>query len=66
MEEIPIMEPPGGDWVESCFAPAWIVWNAPVRFVVMVWFQRSGVILYTVSLVILQCQDVWLHTPRIP
>ena len=40
-----MMEPPGGDWVDICFAPAWMVWNAPVRFVVRVEFQRSGVIL---------------------
>ena len=45
MDEIPMIEPPGGDCDDSCFAPAWMVWNAPVRFVVRVEFQRSGVIL---------------------
>jgi len=42
---MPIMEPPGGDWMESCCAAAWTVWKAPERFVERVWDQRSGVIL---------------------
>jgi hypothetical protein len=49
MEEIPIMEPPGGDWMESWVAAAWTVLNAPVRFVFKVWDQRIGVILPTPS-----------------
>lgn len=40
-----MIEPPGGDCLESWVAAAWIVLYAPVRFVVRVLFQRSGVIL---------------------
>ena len=45
MDEMPIIEPPGGDWVDNCLSAAWMVLNAPVRFVVRVWDQRVGVIL---------------------
>ena len=45
MLEMPIIEPPGGDWAASWRAPAWIVWKAPVRFVVSVEDHRVGVML---------------------
>ena len=45
MLETPMMEPPGGDWVESWAAAAWMVWKAPVRLVVRVWVQSVGGIL---------------------
>ena len=46
MEDIPIIEPPGGDCDESWVAAAWMVWKAPVRFVVRVVDQRVGVMLF--------------------
>jgi hypothetical protein len=45
MEDMPIMEPPGGDCLESWWAAACTVWNAPERFVFRVLDQRCGVIL---------------------
>jgi hypothetical protein len=49
MLDIPMMEPPGGDWVDICVAAAWTLLNAPVRLADMVWFHRSGVMLRCVS-----------------
>jgi len=46
MDEMPIMEPPGGDCMESWVAAAWTVLNAPVRFVVRVRDQSVGVMLF--------------------
>jgi hypothetical protein len=45
MLDMPIMEPPGGDCFESWVAAAWMVLYAPVRLVLRVAFQSSGVIL---------------------
>lgn len=37
-----MIEPPGGDCVESCFAAAWMVLKAPVRLVFIVLLQSSS------------------------
>ena len=48
MEEMPIMEPPGGVWVDIWSAADWQAKNAPVRFVEMVLVRRVGEILVVV------------------
>jgi hypothetical protein len=45
MEDIPIIEPPGGDCDDIWAAAAWTELNAPVRFVVRVWDQSDDVML---------------------
>lgn len=47
MEEMPIMEPPRGVWVDIWVAAAWIELYAPVRFVVRVEDQSFGVMLFS-------------------
>lgn len=49
MDDMPIMEPLGGDWVDMCVAAAWMVLNAPVRLASCVFAQSWGVMLYAAS-----------------